>query len=111
MKKNEEIDFQNQYPVSVALKILGGKWKIRIITSLMDGKRRYSELRKSIPDVSEKMLSLELKDLEKNKLVARKSYPTVPPTVEYSLTEYGQSAKTLIASLNEWGTNHQQLTK
>jgi DNA-binding HxlR family transcriptional regulator len=95
--------------MSVALKILGGKWKIRIINSLIDGKRRYSELRKLIPDVSEKMLSQELKDLEKNKIVDRKFHPTVPPMVEYSLTEHGKSVKSLIGTLNDWGTNHQQL--
>lgn len=111
MKKNEKGDFQEDYPVAVALKILGGKWKIRIINSLVEGKRRYSELRRLIPDVSEKMLSQELKDLEKNKIVDRKFYPTVPPMVEYSLTAYGESVKSLIASLNEWGINHQQYTR
>src|SRR4051812_14000642 len=88
MKKNKESGFQDEYPVSVTLKILGGKWKIRIINSLVNGKRRYSELRKLLPEVSEKMLSQELKELEKNKIVDRKFYPTVPPMVEYSLTEH-----------------------
>ena len=111
MKKNEKNGFQDEFPVSIALKILGGKWKIRIINSLLDGKRRYSELRRLLPEVSEKMLSQELKDLEKNKMVDRKFYPTIPPMVEYSLTEYGKTSKSLIASLNEWGANHQLIIK
>ena len=111
MKKSDDSSFGDDFPVSTTLKILGGKWKIRIINSLLDGKRRYSELRRLLPAVSEKMLSQELKDLEKNKIVSRKFYPTVPPMVEYSLTEYGKSVKSLIASLNEWGTNHQHYTK
>jgi DNA-binding HxlR family transcriptional regulator len=111
MKKNEEAEFRGEYPVTIALKTLGGKWKIRIINSLMDGKQRYRELRKLIPEVSEKMLSQELKELEKSKIVERKSYPTVPPMVEYSLTEYGESLKTLITSLSEWGANHLQQTR
>lgn len=111
MKKNEKRGFEDEYPVSITLKIIGGKWKIRIINSLLEGKRRYSELRKLIPDVSEKMLSQELKDLEKNKIVNRKFYPTVPPMVEYSLTAHGESVKGLITSLNEWGNNHQHIIK
>ena len=95
-------------PVQDALEILSGKWKLPILIALMFGVKRFSDLSKEIPRITDRMLSKELKDLEMNKLVKRKVYDTFPVTVEYTMTEYGQSLKKVIEALGEWGEKHRE---
>jgi DNA-binding HxlR family transcriptional regulator len=84
--------------------IIGGKWKTVILFHLMDGTLRYNELRKTMPSVTERTLSLQLQALENDGLVQRKVYHTKPPLkVEYSLTEFGKTAIPLIQSIVDWG--------
>jgi DNA-binding HxlR family transcriptional regulator len=90
-------------PVSYTLEKIGGRWKPLILYNLKDGKKRYSELRKSIPPISEKMLIQQLKELEKDKLVERIAMPVVPPHVEYSLTKKGKEMKPVLQAMAEWG--------
>lgn len=85
------------------LKIIGSKWTILIIRDLLDGKKRFGELRKSLDGVSPKTLSERLKSLEKEGIAIRKIYPEVPPRVEYSLTKRGQSLAAIIISMKDWG--------
>ena len=85
------------------LKIVGSKWTILIIRDLLDGKKRFGELRKSLDGVSPKTLSERLKSLEKEGITTKKIYPEVPPRVEYSLTKRGQSLAAIIKSMKEWG--------
>jgi DNA-binding HxlR family transcriptional regulator len=95
-------------PVRDALDILNGKWKLPIIISLMFGNKRFKEISKEIPNITDKMLSKELRDLEVNQLVKRTVYDTVPVTVEYSMTPYAQSLEKLIEELRLWGVQHRK---
>src|SRR5438105_13675914 len=91
-------------PVTDALYVLNGKWKLPIIISLSLGNKRFSEMSKEIPKITDRMLSKELRDLELNQLVKRTVYNTFPVTVEYSLTDYGDSLDKVITELRKWGT-------
>lgn len=95
-------------PVSDAINTLSGKWKLPIIISLQFGNKRFSEIAKDIPKITDRMLSKELRDLEMNKLIKRTVYDTVPVVVEYSLTEYGESLDDIISELYKWGTRHRK---
>ncbi len=95
-------------PVRDALEILSGKWKLPIIIALSFGNKRFSEMAKEIPKITDKMLSKELRDLEANELVKRTVYDSVPVVVEYSMTEYGQSLEKVIMELREWGIQHRK---
>jgi len=95
-------------PVRDALEVLSGKWKLPIIISLMFGNKRFSQIAKEIPNITDKMLSKELRDLEANCLVKRTVYDSIPVVVEYSLTEYGHSLKPVIEVLRDWGTTHRE---
>lgn len=88
--------------------VLGGKWKISIVTCLCYNPRRYSELLKLVEGISGKVLSRELKDLEMNKLISRTVKDTQPISVEYAITEYGNTFKELIQIMAEWGTKHRK---
>lgn len=89
-----------------ALAIFGGRWKATIIHILFSGKLRFGELKKIIPGVSEKMLVLQLKELEKDGIVKRTVFPEVPPRVEYELTALGWSMKQMLESISQWGMTH-----
>lgn len=88
--------------------VLGGKWKISIVTCVCFQPRRFSELQKLVDGISGKVLSRELKDLEMNKIVSRTVKDTQPVTVEYALTEYGATFKDLIQIMAEWGVKHRK---
>lgn len=89
--------------MSYTLTAIGGRWKPAILFRLTRGKMRYSELRDSIPNVTERMLVLQLRELEKDGLVKRIVYAEVPPRVEYQLTDKGNSLRPVLKSLSEWG--------
>lgn len=93
--------------VDSALDIIVGKWKPIILLSLMKhGTMRFSELKRGIPDITQKMLTKHLRELESEEIVERVVYPQVPPKVEYSITEYGRSLENILTAMHEWGTNH-----
>lgn len=95
-------------PVRDALDILSGKWKLPIIISLSFGNKRFSQISKEIPNITDKMLSKELRDLETNLLVKRTVYPSVPVVVEYAMTNYGKSLEKVIDELRNWGILHRK---
>jgi len=95
-------------PVRDALEVLNGKWKLPIIVALSFGPKRFKQIAKEVHGITDKMLSKELKDLEMNKLVKRNVYDTFPPTVEYTITEHGQSLKNVINELKDWGVKHRK---
>ncbi len=95
-------------PVEAALDVIGGKWKPLILWWLHQRTCRFAELARLIPGVTEKMLTQQLRELEANGIVNRRVYATVPPKVEYSLTEYGRSLKRALEAICEWGRNHMQ---
>ena len=90
-------------PVETTLMLIGDKWKVLILRDLLPGTKRFGELKKSIGNVSQKVLTSQLRDMESNGLVNRKVYPEVPPRVEYSLTELGQSLKPILDAMWDWG--------
>ncbi|WP_119301095.1 winged helix-turn-helix transcriptional regulator [Dongia deserti] len=91
-------------PVEDAIRLLGGRWRIVLIYHLLDGKRRFSELRRAMPSISQRMLTLDLRALEKAGLLQRTVYPEVPPRVEYDLTEEGRRLRELVDLLGKVGT-------
>lgn len=91
--------------LSVTMDFIGGKWKTVVLWYLRKGHKRFGELKKHIPDITEKMLSLQLKQLEKDGLVRRKIFPEVPPRVEYSLTANGETLLPVLEAIAAWGRN------
>lgn len=95
--------------VELTLQVIGGKWKPIIIYKLGgEGVMRFSEIKRSIPNITQKMLTQQLRELEADGVVNRKVYPQVPPKVEYSLTELGQSVMPVIESLCKWGSKYEK---
>ncbi|MGQ1909105.1 winged helix-turn-helix transcriptional regulator [Marinifilum sp. RC60d5] len=91
-------------PTSAAMELIGGKWKSVILMHLIDGKKRYNELRKGMPTITERTLSLQLKQLEKDDLISRKVYTKTPPLkVEYSLTDFSKTLVPVLEAITEWG--------
>lgn len=91
----------------LTLAVIGGKWKLIILWHLgMEGKKRFSELKRLIPHITQKMLTNQLRELEEDQLVIRKVYPEVPPRVEYSLTEHGESLVPILKMMYNWGKNY-----
>ncbi len=97
---------ENHCPIRGVLDILGGKWAFSIIYALLQGKKRFKELERSIEGINTRMLVKELKTMEENKIVIRKAYATVPPKVEYSLTEKGKRLEPILNELYKWGMEY-----
>lgn len=93
-------------PVELALDVIGGKWKMPILWRLKDRVWRYGELKRSLGNVTHKMLAQQLKELENAGLIKRKVYPTVPPKVEYTLTAQGRKVIPVIKKLRDWGIKY-----
>ena len=94
-------------PVETTLMLIGDKWKVLILRDLMDGTKRFGELKKSIGTVSQKVLTAQLRDMEEKGLLTRKVYAEVPPRVEYTLTETGYSLKPVLDAMWTWGADYQ----
>ncbi|MGW0480038.1 winged helix-turn-helix transcriptional regulator [Nonomuraea sp. NPDC003214] len=92
--------------LDAAIAVMGGKWKGLILFALGEGPVRFGELRRAVPGISERVLIQQLREMEANGLVHREVYHQVPPKVEYSLTEFGQSLNTALAPLGAWGEEH-----
>lgn len=92
-------------PVETTLELIGGKYKALILWHLSDGKLRFSELRKAILVATPKMLTQQLRELESQNLIYRKVYPVIPPKVEYSLTDLGESLMPVLTAMRDWGTD------
>lgn len=93
-------------PVETTLLLIGDKWKVLILRDLIDGTKRFSELKKSIGNVSQKVLTAQLRDMEAKGLITRKVYAEVPPRVEYTLTETGYSLKPILDAMEAWGSEY-----
>ncbi len=87
--------------------VLYWKWKMRLLWFINDGHKRPSELQRKIPDASRRVLHIQLKELEEHELVSKIVYPVVPPKVEYSLTDFGETLIPIISSLGDWGDTNQ----
>ena len=89
--------------IEAAFDVIGGKWKGLVLYHLLDGKKRFNELRRLIPSVTQRIITLQLRELEKDGLIIRSVYPEVPPRVEYSLTECGKALENILHELRDWG--------
>lgn len=99
---NKKEDIFNDCPALKGMSIISGKWSLPIIHTLLNGKRRFKELERELTGISTRMLVKELKTLQKDKIVKRKPYATVPPKVEYSLTEKGKELHSVVSEFGKW---------
>ena len=95
-------------PVETTLMLISERWKVLIIRDLLDGTKRFGELKKSIGNISQKVLTANLRAMEDSGLLTRKVYPEVPPKVEYTLTETGYSLKPILDAMIDWGLNYKK---
>lgn len=94
--------------VEASLEIIVGKWKPIILLHLLHGgTKRFGELKRLLPNITQKMLTTQLRELEEQDIIERKVYPEVPPRVEYSITEYGRGLYDILQQMHEWGVAHQ----
>ncbi|WP_131537678.1 winged helix-turn-helix transcriptional regulator [Pedobacter nototheniae] len=105
---NKETCTASLNAVKDALYVLNGKWKLPLIISLQDGPKRFNEIQKSLGEITPKILSKELKDLELNEFVVRKVFSTTPVTVTYELTPYSETLDKVIDELRNWGLQHRE---
>lgn len=95
-------------PVETTLMLISDRWKVLILRDLFTGTKRFGELKKSLNGISQKVLTANLRDMEQNGLLTRKAYPEVPPRVEYTLTEMGESLRPVIAAMFDWGIDYKK---
>ena len=108
MLKKEELP---ECPVATAVQLIGNKWKLLILRNLMGRPWRFNEMLRSIPGISQKVLTDNLRTLESDGIITRTVYPEVPPRVEYALSDLGDSLRLLFQAMEVWGKNYQQLAK
>ncbi len=101
--KNYTIINETSCPIREVLEILGGKWAFSIVYALLDEKKRFKELERSIEGINTRMLVKELKSMEKNQILTRTAFATIPPTVEYALTDKGRKLEPVLSELYKWG--------
>ena len=93
-------------PVEVTLKVIGGRWKVLIIHSLLNGTMRFNQLQRDLTGITHRTLSRQLREMEADQLIIRNNYNEIPPRVEYSLSPLGYSLKTILYAMDEWGKNY-----
>jgi DNA-binding HxlR family transcriptional regulator len=93
-------------PVEMTLQLIGNRWKVLIVRDLLEGTKRFGELKKSVGSITQKVLTQNLREMEESGLLIRKVYAEVPPRVDYTLTELGYSLKPILDSMIEWGTSY-----
>jgi len=104
--RNKQCDGGFRCPVEACLEVIGGKWKGVILFHLLGGIKRFNELRRLLPGVTQRMLTRQLRELEADQIVVRTVYPEVPPKVEYSLSEFGKTLEPILRVLQKWGTEY-----
>ncbi|CAI6061837.1 winged helix-turn-helix transcriptional regulator [Cohnella sp. JJ-181] len=109
MEAREPSVSEGQCPIETVIHVVGGKWKPTILWHLLESTMRFSALEKKIPEVTQKMLAQHLRELENQGVVTRTIHPTVPPKVEYSLSEYGRTLAPVLQSMCDWGRIHNRL--
>lgn len=105
MKTKEELP---ECPVATTVSLIGSKWKLLIMRNLLARPWRFNELQKSLDGVSQKVLTDSLRSMESDGIIVRTVYPEVPPRVEYSLSELGESMRPIIKSMEEWGLDYKK---
>ncbi|MCL6753891.1 helix-turn-helix transcriptional regulator [Nostoc sp. CCCryo 231-06] len=110
MKAEAENNIRLTCEVETTLKVIGGRWKVLIIRELMTGVKRFGELQRALPGVTQKMLTQQLREMEEDGIIHREVYPQIPPKVEYSLTPLGETLQPILYAMHEWAVQHLALT-
>lgn len=107
------MEFKNlpKCPVETTFNLIGDRWKVLIIRDLLNGSKRFGELKKSVEGISQKVLTTNLRSMENDGLVVRKVFPEVPPRVEYTLTDVGYSLAPVLNAMASWGTDYKTFIK
>lgn len=108
---NQNRKFLSDCDMTYAVEVIGGRWKILILVNLANGPLRYSELKRKIEKVTERMLTLQLREMESDGIVKRTVFAEVPPRVEYEITPIGEKLVPICLQLSDWGTLHRETTK
>lgn len=112
MSKKEEWNFEDKIKfVQDTQYVIGGKWKLPIIISVYHGNKRFNEILSSIPRITNRVLSKELRHLEENELISRKVYDDYPARIEYTLTDYCHTITDVLISMEKWGKQHRERIK
>jgi DNA-binding HxlR family transcriptional regulator len=98
-------------PVEVTLDVIGGKWKGMVLYRLLEGTARFNELRRIIPAITQRVLTTQLRELERDGVISRRVYAEVPPRVEYRLTEFGRGLAPLFNLMEQWGKKYREGTR
>lgn len=98
-------------PVATTVQLIGNKWKLLILRNLLVGTQRFGELRKTIPGISQKVLTENLRSMEQDGIILRTVYAEVPPRVEYKLSELGDTMRPIITAMEVWGLSYQDIAK
>ncbi|QJB56044.1 helix-turn-helix domain-containing protein [Pseudodesulfovibrio sp. zrk46] len=109
--RHDTYDCNKGCPVEATLEVMGGKWKGAILYHLLDKPHRFGELKRIMQNITQHMLTKQLRELEASGLVHREVFPEVPPRVEYSVTEEGESLRDIVMQMREWGLKHLQKNK
>ncbi|MEU3011309.1 winged helix-turn-helix transcriptional regulator [Nocardia asteroides] len=105
-QRKQDLDFF--CPVEVTLDVIGGKWKGMIVYHLSEGPARFNEMRRAMPPVTQRMLTAQLRELERDGVLTRTVFPEVPPRVEYELTTFGRGLVPIIALMEDWGEQYRE---
>lgn len=105
MKSKKELP---ECPVATTVQLIGNKWKLLIIRNLLVRPWRFNELQRDLEGISQKVLTENLRSMENDGLIVRTTYPEVPPRVEYSLSELGESMRPILTAMQNWGTNYKE---
>jgi len=106
MAKSSDSKKQVHCPVEKTIKAIGGRWKVLILRELFTGVKRFNQLQRSLPGITAKMLTQQLREMEADGIIQRQVYAQVPPKVEYSLTALGESLQPIIQEMHAWGLSH-----
>ena len=98
-------------PVETTLLMIGEKWKVLILRELLTGTKRFSEIKSAVSGVSQKVLTQKLREMESDGLITREVFPEVPPRVEYTLTDLGETLRPILDSMRDWGAEYQNINK
>lgn len=104
--KHARYDCNFGCPVEACLEVVGGKWKGVVLFHLLEGTKRFNELMRLMPGVTQRMLTRQLRELEADQIITRKVYPEVPPKVEYALSEFGKTLAPVLKVVQQWGTKY-----
>ena len=108
-RRKQDLDYG--CPIEVTLDVIGGKWKGMVLYRLLQGAARFNELRRETPKITQRVLTLQLRELERDGVICRTVHPEVPPRVEYSLTEFGRTLTPILSMMETWGERYRTVVR